>query len=1024
MAEKSPVSRWQKGLARLGVGARNAIEVLREGRLGSPYRAPFETRIEEKNFRLRRYLPPEDGPRPARQPLLLVPPLMVSSEIYDISPELSAVSWLLAHGVDVWLVDFGAPEEEEGGLQRTLDDHVLAVDRCVEHLLQATGEQVHLAGYSQGGMFVYQCAAYRQSRGLASLITMGSPVDIWKNLPVPLHSEVTEKLVMLARGPVAAAISEIPGLPGALTSTGFKLLSARKELKQFVQLLGVASDKQALRDAANEPKRRFLNGEGFVAWPGPALRTFFEDMIVNNRMASGGFVIAGRSVTLTDITCPILFFVGTRDDLAFPPSVRAIRKAAPLAEAHEIPVRAGHFGLVVGSAALGQVWPLVSDWIHWKTGEGPRPPALSPSTSPTPPEPPPGDEDYEAIQIALEDIAAGGVRGLYDLATEAVDVLWRRMGDVSLEVSDIVDTLRWQLPRLAQLKRLDGDSRSSLARMLSEQAAAIPDRTFFLWRGRAYSYREAEQRVNQTLGALLAAGVRAGDHVGLLMDSSPWLLTAVVALNRLGAVAALLNPGVRGRSLEQALAAASIDQLIADGTHAQGLEEVLPPGKLFLLDRGAAPLPPGAIDLDETLARSSGDPPPAIPLNQGRGKDLALLLFTSGTTGLPKAARITNQRAVLAALGSAACCRLTWRDTVYCCLPLHHATGLLVACGGALAGGARLALAPRFSASSFWDDVRKYGASVAFYVGEMGRYLVNAPPLPGEHHHPLRLLAGNGLRQDVWQTMLQRFGDLRILEFYSATEGNVALVNLTGEKIGSVGRALPGTPELALVRYNPEDGTPLRSEEGRCLRVNSDEPGYLLARIANDHPLARFEGYLDAAETERKIARDVFEQGDAWFLTGDLLRCDEEGDFWFVDRVGDTYRWKGENVSTEQVAQVLMSSPSLALAVVYGIQLPGREGRAGMAAVQLSEGASFDGQAIFHLVSAHLPAASHPRFVRVVQHIELTSTFKFVRSSLQAQGADPSLLRDPLFFYDEPNQRYSPLSLASYRSLLGLDPAP
>ncbi|MCS6899311.1 MAG: alpha/beta fold hydrolase [Myxococcales bacterium] len=1018
MADKSPVRRLQKGLARLSKGAKNTIEVLREGRMGSPYRAPFEVILEEKNFRLRHYPTPEGATRTVQQPLLLVPPLMVSSEIYDISPELSAVSWLGSQGLDVWLVDFGIPEQEEGGLARTLDDHVLAVDQCVEYLRNELGQEVHLVGYSQGGMFVYQCAAYRQARGLVSVITMGSPVDIWKNLPIPLRSEVTEKLVMLARAPVAAAISDLPGLPGALTSTGFKLLSARKEIKHFIQLLGMAPDKQALRDAANEPKRRFLNGEGFVAWPGPAFRKFVEDMIVNNRMASGGFVIAGRSVTLADITCPILFFVGTRDEIAFPHAVRAIRKAAPKAEIHEVPIRAGHFGLVVGSVAMGQVWPLVAEWIQWKAGSGPRPRALDSVLSPSPPDAPPGGEDYEAIQVALEDVAAGGVRGLYDLATEAVDFLWRRMGDVSLEVSEVVDTLRWQLPRLAQIKRMASDSRISLAAMLSEQAASIPERTFFLWRGKAYSYREAEARVNQTLCALVRAGVKPGDHVGVLMGNSPWCLTAVVALNRMGAVAALLNTGVRGRSLEQALAAAAVDLLICDGEHASGVAGVLPEGKLLVLDRGTSPLPTGAVDLEAHLATAGEAPPPGLPINQGRGKDLALLMFTSGTTGLPKAARITNQRAILVALGTAACCRLTWRDTVYCCLPLHHATGLLVACGGALAGGARLALAPRFSAWTFWEDVRKYGASVAFYVGEICRYLVNAPVQPGEDKHPLRLLAGNGLRPDVWRRFQNRFGDVRILEFYSATEANLAFVNLTGDKVGSIGRTIPGTPEIALVRYDAEQGVPIRDDEGHFTRVPTGEPGYLIARISNEHPLSRFEGYLDAAETERKIARDAFEPGDAWFLSGDVLRCDEDGDYWFVDRIGDTFRWKGENVSTEQVAQLLMSDPAIALCVVYGVQIPGREGRAGMAALKLQEGASIDGKAIFRLVEEHLPPAARPRFLRVVSELEITPTFKFVRSMLREEGADPARISDPLFFYDESSASYAPLTLEIFRSLV------
>ncbi|RYE85810.1 MAG: hypothetical protein EOO75_16520 [Myxococcales bacterium] len=388
--------------------------------------------------------------------------------------------------------------------------------------------------------------------------------------------------------------------------------------------------------------------------------------------------------------------------------------------------------------------------------------------------------------MALDDVAAGGVRGLYDLATEAVDGLWKRMGDVSLEVSEVVDTLRWQLPRLAQLKRLEPDSRASLARMLSEQAAAIPERTFFLWHNKAYTYREADARVNQQLTALVGCGVKAGDHVGVLLGNGPGYLTVTMALNRLGAVGVLLNAGARGRSLAQAVAAAAVDTLVVDGEHLDAVAGLLPPERTLVVERHERELPAGHVDLDARLDLTSSDPPAGVPINQGRGKDLALLMFTSGTTGLPKAARVTNLRSVMAALGGAAATRLTWRDTVYCCLPLHHATGLLVACGSALAGGARLALAPRFSPASFWEDTRRYGATIAFYVGEICRYLVNAPGGPNDQRHPLRLLVGNGLRADVWRQLVERFGPVRVLEFYSSTEGNVALCNLTGDKVGSV----------------------------------------------------------------------------------------------------------------------------------------------------------------------------------------------------------------------------------------------
>jgi acyl-CoA synthetase (AMP-forming)/AMP-acid ligase II len=592
------------------------------------------------------------------------------------------------------------------------------------------------------------------------------------------------------------------------------------------------------------------------------------------------------------------------------------------------------------------------------------------------------------------------------------------MGDASLEVSEVVDALRWQLPRLAKLKRIDEDSRVSVARVLADQAAAIPDRTFFLWHEKAFSYREADVRVNQVLTALVSAGVRTGQHVGVLMSNGPDYLTVVTAINRMGAVGVLLNAGARGKSLDHAILTARVEVLVADGPLAAEAERALP-GHVFLLGRPGEAAPEGVTDLDTLIDPAITTAPAGIPINQGKARDLAFLLFTSGTTGLPRAARVTNRRWALAALGGAAACRLTWKDTVYCCLPLHHATGLLIAVGGALVSGARLALESRFSPETFWPDVRRYGATVVFYVGEVCRYLVAAPVNPGEDRHPVRLFAGNGMSREVWERLERRFGGVQVLEFYSSTEGNLALTNLSGEKRGAVGRPLPGTAELALVRYDAEQGAPLRSKSGRLERVGAGEVGLLLARISDEHPLARFDGYLDPAATENKTVHDALERGDTWFNTGDLLRRDEDGDYWFVDRIGDTFRWKGENVSTEQVAQVLGEASFVAIAVVYGVVLPGREGRAGMAAIELAPGAAFDGQALFSLVDAHLPPAARPRFVRVVAAIEITSTFKPVKRTLRDEGADPSRLPGPLYFYDEPARAYSPLDPATYASLIG-----
>src|SRR5688572_14587538 len=356
------MARWSRRVRRLGLAWQNALEIARAGRLTAPYGAPFEVMHEERVYRLRRYEHvPDAGVTPIAQPLLLVPPLMVASEVYDISPDVSAVAFLARQGVDVWLCDFGAPEREEGGMSRTLDDHVRAVSDAIGRVRDATGHDVHLAGYSQGGMFCYQAAAFRKSNGLASIITMGSPVDLHRHLKV--GEDISERIVSGVRAALSWPLARIEGLPSMFTSTGFKLLSARKEALQLVDFVRNLHDRQALEK--REAKRLFLGGEGFVAWPGPAFRKFVDEVIVGNRMASGGIVIDGHTITLADVTCPILYFVGSRDEMGRPGSVRGIRRASPrVTKMYEVMVKAGHFGLVVGSTALTVTWPGVVEWMR------------------------------------------------------------------------------------------------------------------------------------------------------------------------------------------------------------------------------------------------------------------------------------------------------------------------------------------------------------------------------------------------------------------------------------------------------------------------------------------------------------------------------------------------------------------------------------------------------------------------------------------------------------------------------------
>jgi len=995
---RNPISaRW----GRIKRGAANAMEILREGRLGAPYRAPYDVVVAERNYALRRYTPAAApaGERPA--PVLFVPPLMVTSEIYDISPELSATSYLTALGVDVWLVDFGSPEEAEGGLDRTLDDHILAIDACVSHIVAATGQAVHLVGYSQGGMFCYQAAAYRRSEGIRSVVTFGAPVDLRRNLPVKVHDTLAERLIGVARKAIDGPLKDLQGLPGTISSRGFKLLAPRQEIKHLIGTLGLLHDRDALM--AMEPKRRFLGGEGFIAWPGPAFRKFVDEFVVNNRMKDGGFVIAGRTVSLADITVPILYFLGTKDDLARPGAVRAIEKAAVRARCYRVEIPAGHFGMVVGSAALTESWPTVREWLGWVDGQGPLPGALGPRPEPPIPE----------VEVAPAADHRGNVQRLYDLATEVLDDLWHKLGDVGVEANAVVGAIRWQLPRLARMASLEPHSRVSYSRVLAEQAHAIGDQPFFVWRGRAYTYRDAHLRVNAVAAALHEVGVRRGHRVGVLHANHPDYLTLVGAINRLGAVSVLLKQGSRGESLRHDLAESEADYLACDPEHLETGHAAFGRGTL-LLGEAEGPLPEHVVDLTPRVD-AGATLPEDVEIDAGRASDLATLIFTSGTTGLPKAARITNGRWIAAGLGSATGCELTPQDTVYCCLPLYHSTGMLVAVGGALIGGTRLVLAPRFSATNFWKDVRNTGSTVVFYVGELLRYLVAQPPHELDRKHPVRLFAGNGLHADVWRDVLERFGRrVRILEFYSATEGNVVLLNRTGDKIGSVGREFTGQVPIACVRYDIARDAFARDADGRLVKVAPGEPGVLVARISDAHPLAQLAGYTDADATERRILRDAFEDGDAWFDTGDLLYHDAEGDYFFVDRLGDTFRWKGENVSTELVARVLRGTGQVAHAAVYGVLLPDREGRAGMAAIELAPGAELDPEALFAAVGEHLTPPARPQFLRVVETLELTETMKLVKHRLQQEGADPGRVGDPIYVYDEDAGAYTPLDLERY----------
>lgn len=530
---------------------------------------------------------------------------------------------------------------------------------------------------------------------------------------------------------------------------------------------------------------------------------------------------------------------------------------------------------------------------------------------------------------------------------------------------------------------------------------------------RSCSYLEVNAISNRVAHWALAQDIGRGSVVGLLMENRPEFLPMWLGLAKVGAVTALLNTHLRGEALAHSLEAANCARVLLgneciDTWTSMGGQA--PEVSLFQVDCPDIENPallPGAGSLDSALAEYSDKNPPREVRAELRGGDPLFYIYTSGTTGLPKAARLSHSRFMGGGI-YAALAGMRQDDIFYCPLPLYHTSGGVMAVNAVLRNGATLALARHFSAHHFWDEVAKHRATAFQYIGELCRYLVNQPPHPLESSHSLRLAVGNGLRPEVWHTFQERFGVEQIVEFYGATESNAAMVNLSGRE-GSVGKPFPGM-KIALVQFDTETEEVVRDANGYCLRCGLGEPGELLGYISQGRSTAgRFEGYTSREATEKKILRDVFEAGDAWFRTGDLLSFDEDGYYYFVDRIGDTFRWKGENVSTQEVAGAVSAQPGVHLCAAYGVAVPGADGRTGMAALVLEPGAQLDGEALLHALKKALPEYALPSFLRIRQQADVTGTFKLRKVELQQQGYDIYASEDPLLYRDDKLGAYRPL---------------
>ena len=553
------------------------------------------------------------------------------------------------------------------------------------------------------------------------------------------------------------------------------------------------------------------------------------------------------------------------------------------------------------------------------------------------------------------------------------------------------------LRTLKAVKHIDPDSEKIVPDEIESWVAKYSNNIALIEDERTFTFREMDDYANRVANWAVAQGLKAGDTVALFARNRLEYVPMWYGLTKAGIIPAMLNFQLADKALAHCLNISGAKTLLLD--HEMAAQWKSAKGKVeheieVLAAFGDVK---GYTRLEEKLNATVPSRPSRSLRQDIKGGDTCMKMFTSGTTGLPKAAKVTHVRALNYLLGFGAAANTNETDRMLMVLPMYHATGGLCGVGAALSKGGGVIIRPKFSASKFWDEATDNGATLFMYVGELCRFLLSSPAHPKERAHKIRWIIGNGLRPDVWEGFVSRFDIPHVIEFYGATEGNVSLINVDGN-VGAVGRApayLRSRFNCEIIRFDVESGSNIRGSDGFCIRVDAEETGELIGEIKMDSARFRFDGYANEEATNKKILRDVFKKGDAWFRTGDLMKRDAQYYYYFMDRVGDTFRWKAENVATGEVAAVLSAFPGVTQANVYGVEIPGYDGRAGMASV-VSE-RELDLKALKAHVSAALPHYAQPVFLRISQESETTGTFKFKKTNLVKAGFDPANVSDPLY---------------------------
>ena len=575
------------------------------------------------------------------------------------------------------------------------------------------------------------------------------------------------------------------------------------------------------------------------------------------------------------------------------------------------------------------------------------------------------------------------------------------------------------LRAISKISKVAKNPGRTYPQVVRDLAATHGDNVALVSERESLTYRAYDRRGDQYARWAMTHGLRKGDVVALMMPNRPEYLAAWLGISRAGGVIALLNTNLTGSALAHCVNIVRPQHIIVDAQLLESFRTALPhiSAGPQLWCHGAEH--EGYERLDTKLDRLPDAPIPDADLPRLTIEDKCLYVYTSGTTGLPKAANINHYRVQGIMFGFSGAMNLKRSDRVYVCLPMYHTSGGVLGPCSALTAGATAVLRERFSTTHFWDDIVANECTVFIYIGELCRYLLNSPPHPAETKHRVRIACGNGLRPDIWAAFQTRFRIPKVLEWYAATEGNCVFFNFDG-KVGAVGR-IPKWLEskffVEIVRFDVEKEEPVRGPDGFCVKCAPGEVGEAISKIINDpkRPSQRFEGYADPGATERKILRDAFETGDRWFRTGDLMRKDADGYYYFVDRIGDTFRWKGENVATSEVQEAISEFPGVDHANVYGVRVPGAEGRVGMAALVVKPGVDLDDFAR-HVV-ARLAGYARPVFLRMVPETDTTSTFKQRKLDLGREGFDPGVVSDPLYLLHPELQSYVRLDTAIYRDI-------